>query len=84
MELKTTRPDSSGEIARRFKKLGRRSHLVQRQLAELIGICRRAVSDIERRRVMPHLSTWNQFADLEARHEEARQLSGCLLRPFWR
>ena len=58
--------------------------MTQLQLAEIIGICRQAVSDVECCRVIPHISTWNRFAEVETRHEEARQLSGCLLRPFWR
>src|SRR5437660_12614209 len=72
-ELQTSRPYDNREIARRFKTLRRRSHLLQRQLAELIGLCRQAISDIERRQVMPHPCTWRRFADLEARHEEARR-----------
>jgi DNA-binding XRE family transcriptional regulator len=43
------RPDDKAEIARRFKRLRRRSLLTQRWLAELIGICRQAVSEIEQR-----------------------------------
>ena len=78
------RPDDKAEIARRFRKLRRRSLLAQRDLAELIGICRPAVSDIERRQVMPHLSTWNRFADLEAHHEEARRVSASMEPFFWR
>jgi DNA-binding XRE family transcriptional regulator len=84
MPLNDPRPDHTAQIAHRFKTLRSRSLLTQRQLAELIGLRRQAVSDIECRRVIPHLSTWNRFVDLEKRHEEARQLSDCLLRPFWR
>jgi DNA-binding XRE family transcriptional regulator len=84
MEPNFRRPDEKAEIVNRFKNLRKNSSMTQLQLAEIIGICRQAVSEIERRHVVPHLSTWNRFADLEARHEEARQLSGCLLRPFWR
>jgi len=60
------------EIARRFKRLRRRSLLTQRRLARLIGICRQAVSDIERQRVMPHFSTCDRFAALEAKHMQPR------------
>jgi len=83
MELRARNPNR-GEIARRFKKLRSRSFLTQKQLAELIGICRQAVSDIERRHVVPHISTWNRFADLEARHREARRVSASMEPFFWR
>jgi len=78
------RPNDKAEVANRFKFLRNNSSMTQLQLAEIIGICRQAVSDIECCRVIPRLSTWNRFVDLETRHEEARQLSDCLLRPFWR
>jgi DNA-binding XRE family transcriptional regulator len=69
MELRPSRPDDRAEIARRFKALRRRSLLTQRYLAGLIGVCRQAVSDIERQQVMPHRTTWDQFAALEAKHK---------------
>jgi hypothetical protein len=43
-----------------------------------------SISEIEHRRVMPHLKTWNRFADLEARHEEARRVSASMEPFFWR
>lgn len=84
MKLGTARPEDSREIARRMKRLRRRSHLTQRVLAEQIGICRQAISEIENRRVKPHESTWDRFTALEARHEEERRISACLKRCFWR
>ena len=66
------KPDGKAEIARRFKALRRRSLLTQRQLAGLIGICRQAVSDVENKRTVPHFTTWDRFAALEAKHELAR------------
>jgi DNA-binding XRE family transcriptional regulator len=82
--LPVTRPDDRGEIGGRFKKLRRRSHLTQRQLAELICLCRQAVSDIERHQVTPRVSTWNRFAALETRHEEAWRVTESMEPFFWR
>jgi len=77
------RPDDKAEIARRFKTLRRRSYLTQSDLSEFIRVSRQAVSDIERRRVLPHRSTWNRFAALEAKHEsDARAISSSLGSPF--
>ena len=81
---KNSRPRDKVQVSRRFRTLRQRSRLAQRQLAELIGICRQAVSEIEGRHVMPHLSTWNRFVDLEKRHEEARQVSASMEPFFWR
>lgn len=72
MELKTVKPDDKAEIARRFKALRRRARLTQRWLAELIGICRQAVSEIENKRTLPRFSTWDSFAALEAKHMQPR------------
>jgi DNA-binding XRE family transcriptional regulator len=66
------RPDDRTEIARRFKRLRRRSLLTQRWLAGLIGICRQAVSEIENKRTLPHYATWERFAALEAKHLQPR------------
>ena len=79
-----TRPDDRGEIGGRFRKLRCLSHLTQRQLAELVGICRQSVSEIERHHVMLRRSTWNRFVDLETRHEEARRVSESMEPFFWR
>jgi len=66
------RPDDKADIVRRFKKLRRRAFLTQRGLAELIGTCRQAVSEIENKRTIPHFTTWDKFAALEARHMQPR------------
>jgi DNA-binding XRE family transcriptional regulator len=66
------RPEDKAEIARRFKALRRRSHLTQRWLAELVGVCRQAVSDIENKKTLPHRTTWDRFAAREAKQKEAR------------
>ena len=60
------RPDARAEIARRFRRLRRRSFLTQRKLAGLIGICRQAVSEIENKRVLPHFGTWDNFGEAHA------------------
>jgi DNA-binding XRE family transcriptional regulator len=65
------RPDATAEIARRFRRLRRRSFLTQRRLAGIIGVCRQTVCKIERRKVMPHYSTWDRFSDLETKHKLA-------------
>ena len=72
MEPRPWRPDERAEIASRFKKLRQRARLTQRWLAELIGICRQAVSDIENRRTLPHYSTWDRFAAQETKYKQAR------------
>jgi DNA-binding XRE family transcriptional regulator len=75
------RPLDKAEIARHLKGLRRRSLLTQLQLAELIGICRQAVSDIENKRTLLHPSTWDRFAALEAKHKLAAQIK---LPAHWR
>jgi DNA-binding XRE family transcriptional regulator len=84
MEPNFRRPDEKAEIAKRFKDIRKNSSMTQLQLAEIIGICRQAVSKIEHRHTMPHISTWNRFADLEARHAEARRVSASMEPFFWR
>jgi DNA-binding XRE family transcriptional regulator len=66
------RPDDKAEVARRFKALRRRSHLTQRWLAELIGVCRQAVSDIENKKALPRCTTWDRFVAREAKQRKAR------------
>jgi DNA-binding XRE family transcriptional regulator len=66
------RPDDKTEVARRFKALRRRAFLTQRWLAEYIGVSRQAVSEIENKRALPHFSTWDSFAALEAKHMQPR------------
>jgi len=66
------RPDDKAEIARRFMAVRRRAFLTQRWLAELIGLSRQAVSEIEHQQVMPHHTTWDRFAALEAKHKLAQ------------
>lgn len=66
------RPNDKAEIARRFKALRRRARLTQRWLAESIGICRQAVSEIENKRTMPHFGTWDNFVVLEAKHMQPK------------
>jgi len=84
MKLGFRRPDDRSEIANRFKDFRKNSSMTQLQLAEIIGICRQAVSEIEHCHVVPHISTWNRFADLEACHEEARRVSASMESFFWR
>jgi DNA-binding XRE family transcriptional regulator len=67
-ERKPTRPEDRAEIARRFRKLRRSAFLTQRALAGIISVCRQTVSEIEHRKVVPHDSTWDRFAALEAKH----------------
>jgi DNA-binding XRE family transcriptional regulator len=62
------RPLDKTEIAGRFTTLRRHTSLTQRELAELIGIGRQAVSEIENKRTLPHCGTWRRFAALEAKH----------------
>ena len=64
------RPWEKREIAKRFRSLRRKARVSQSLLGELIGICRQSVNEIERRRVMPHQSTWDSFCDLENRHAQ--------------
>ena len=66
------RPEDKADIARRFKALRRRAFLTQRLLAGLIGICRQAISEIENKRTLPHYTTWDRFAVLEAKHMQSR------------
>jgi DNA-binding XRE family transcriptional regulator len=66
------RPQDKAEIARRFRALRRRARLTQRCLAELIGVCRQAVSEIENKKTLPHYTTWDRFAAREAKQKEAR------------
>jgi DNA-binding XRE family transcriptional regulator len=56
------------ETAERFKALRRKSLMTQRQLGQIIGICRQSVSEIESARVMPHSATWERFVALETKH----------------
>lgn len=71
MEL---RPDDKVVIAKRFRRLRRKSLLTQKLLASLIGVCRQSVSEIENRRVLPHDRTWERFRNLETKHNEARSV----------
>jgi len=68
MQSASMKPDDKTEVSRRFKALRRRAFLNQRGLAELIGICRQAVSEIENKRTFPHYATWDRFSALEAKH----------------
>jgi DNA-binding XRE family transcriptional regulator len=78
-----TRPWEKSETAERFKALRRKARIKQSHLAEIIGICRQSISEIENARVMPHPSTWNHFCELEARHNQPKiDLSGNWLREF--
>jgi len=61
-------PCEKSEVAERFRALRRKARLKQSRLAEIIGICRQSVSEIENARVMLHHSTWERFVDLETRH----------------
>jgi DNA-binding XRE family transcriptional regulator len=67
-----SRPDQKFAIARRFKALRRKAFLSQSFLARIIGVCRQTVNKIERRRVMPHRRTWDNFCNLEAKHRQAQ------------
>ena len=66
------RPGDRAEIAHRFKVLRWQADLTQRRLAEVIGICRQAVSDIENERTLPNLATWGRFTTLEGKHMAGR------------
>jgi len=67
-----SRPWEKSETARRFRALRRKARVSQSLLAEIIGICRQSVSEIENRRVMPHPSTWARFSELEATHKQPK------------
>jgi DNA-binding XRE family transcriptional regulator len=69
-----SRPDHKFVIAKRFKALRRKALLSQSFLASIIGVCRQTVNQIERRRVKPHRSTWDNFCNLEAKHRQARSV----------
>jgi DNA-binding XRE family transcriptional regulator len=44
--------------------------MTQRVLADLVGVCRQSISEIENARVMPNHSTWKNFCDLETAHNQ--------------
>ena len=60
-------PEARAEIARRFLTLRKRALLTQSHLGLFIGLCRQSVSAIESRRVWPHHTTMERFADFEAK-----------------
>ena len=67
-----TRPWERPEIAQRFKVLRRKALLTQKQLGEIIRICRQSICEIESGQVVPHSTTWDRFCDLETKHNQPR------------
>jgi len=60
-------PEAKAEIARRFRDLRKKTLLTQTHLGLFIGLCRQSVNAIENRRVWPHYTTLERFADFEAK-----------------
>jgi DNA-binding XRE family transcriptional regulator len=65
------RPDQKFVIAKRFKALRRKAMLSQKELGKIIDRSRQTVNEIERRRVLAHKTTWDNFCDLEMKHKQA-------------
>jgi DNA-binding XRE family transcriptional regulator len=68
------RPDDRFVIAKRFKALRRKAHLSQLRLAEIIGVCRQSVNEVENCRVLLHYSTWENFHNLESKHRLGQEV----------